>query len=119
MTTLVTSLYSQAWPAEETSTESFENSLSDEDMWARFIEQRAHEILSQHCHFRGRAVTFQYEYREEVLIVRGLVPSFYLKQVLQTALMELDGVAQIDNRVDVISSHGLSSVSRTSMPPKE
>jgi hypothetical protein len=79
-------------------------------VWARSIKQQAHQLLSNHPHFRGRTTGFQYEYREEVLIVRGLVPSFYLKQVLQTALIELDGVVQIDNRVDVVSSSGLSSV---------
>ena len=37
-------------------------------------------------------------------------PSFYLKQVLQTLLRNLDGVKQIDNQVDVVTSTGLSSV---------
>jgi hypothetical protein len=110
MSTIVSSLYSPAWPIEEAVTESMDNSPSDEDVWARSIEQRAHQLLTNHPHFRGRTACFQYEYREEVLIVRGLVPSFYLKQVLQTALIELDGVVQIDNRVDVVSSYGLSSV---------
>jgi hypothetical protein len=119
MQTLVTSRYSQVWSVEETVTEPSDILASDEDLSAQFIEQRAHELLSNHTHFRGRAGRFQYEYREEVLIVRGLVPSFYLKQVLQTALMELDGVSQIDNRVDVVSSHGLSSVTRNSMRPDE
>jgi BON domain len=44
-----------------------------------------------------------------VLIIRGRVPSFYLKQVLQTLLRGIDGVDQIDNQVDVVSSSGLSS----------
>ena len=119
MEILVTSRESQAWPVEQAVTESFDNSPSDEDLWARIVEQRAHELLSTHSLFRGRAAGFQYEYREEVLVVRGSVPSFYLKQVLQTVLIELDGVVQIDNRVDVISSHGLSSVGRASMLPND
>ena len=119
MEILVTSRYFQSWPVEELVTESLDNLPDDGDLWARFIKQRAHELLSTHSHFRGRAAGFQYEYREEVLVVRGSVPSFYLKQVLQTVLMELDGVVQIDNRVDVTSSHGLSSVGRISMLPKD
>jgi len=41
--------------------------------------------------------------------LRGRVPSFYLKQILQTWLRRLDGVEQIDNQVDVVSATGLSS----------
>jgi hypothetical protein len=42
-------------------------------------------------------------------MVRGAVPSFYLKQILQTVLMGLEGVALINNQVNVVSSEGLSS----------
>jgi hypothetical protein len=42
--------------------------------------------------------------------VRGRVPSFYLKQVLQTILMRVEGVGVVDNQVDVVSCDGLSSV---------
>jgi hypothetical protein len=31
------------------------------------------------------------------------LPSFYLKQALQTDLKQLPGIRQIDNRVDVLS----------------
>jgi hypothetical protein len=48
------------------------------------------------------------EERDGVLIIRGRVPSFYLKQVLQTALREVDGVRQVDNRVQVASPTGLT-----------
>ena len=61
-------------------------------------------MLSQHPHFRGRAGNFEYEYREDVLIVRGRVPTFCLKQVLQTVLKDVVGVACIENRVDVMAS---------------
>jgi hypothetical protein len=71
---------------------------------ARSIEQQVHELLSQHPHFRGRTGNFAYEYRQEALIIRGRVPTYYLKQLLQTVLKDLSGVAYIDNQVDVISS---------------
>lgn len=45
-----------------------------------------------------------------VLILQGRVPSFYVKQVLQTVVKDIAGVEQIDNQVDVVSSTGLSSV---------
>jgi hypothetical protein len=35
------------------------------------------------------------------LVVRGAVPTFYIKQVLQEALREVPGVARIDNQVEV------------------
>jgi len=37
-----------------------------------------------------------------ILTLDGRLPSFYLKQVLQTLLRDLDGVTRIDNRVDVV-----------------
>jgi hypothetical protein len=44
-----------------------------------------------------------------VLLLRGRVPTFYLKQMLQSWLKDLDGVSRIDNQVDVVSATGLSS----------
>jgi hypothetical protein len=43
-------------------------------------------------------------------MVRGRVPSFYLKQVLQRVLRNAAGNRRIDDRVDVVCSDGLSSV---------
>jgi hypothetical protein len=39
---------------------------------------------------------------DKVLIVRGQVPTFFLKQVLQRTLMELEGIERIDNQVEVV-----------------
>jgi hypothetical protein len=77
---------------------------------ARAIEQQATALLAEHPHFRGRTGTFEFECRQEILIVRGNVPSFYLKQLLQTALRDVEGVARIDIRVDVVSCSDISSV---------
>jgi hypothetical protein len=88
-------------------TKSFDNSPSEVESCGRSIEQQAQALLCQHPHFRGREVNFAYEYREDVLIVRGRVPTYYLKQVLQTVLKEVSGVTHIDNRVNVISSDGV------------
>ena len=52
------------------------------------------------------------ELKEDTLIITGRVPSYYLKQLLQEALRQVDGVNRIENRVDVISCDGLSSPPR-------
>ncbi|MGE3776604.1 MAG: hypothetical protein AB7F89_05425 [Pirellulaceae bacterium] len=43
------------------------------------------------------------------LVLEGRVPSFYLKQVLQTLLRDLDCIEHIDNQVVVVSATGLST----------
>ena len=75
----------------------------------REIAHRATSHLSQHVHFRGYLDCLEIDCREEKLIVNGKLPSFYLKQILQTILRDVPGVRQIDNRVNVASSTGLSS----------
>ena len=75
------------------------------------IEQQAYHLVDSHDHFRRRAGRFEFHCDEDVLIVRGNVPSFYLKQVLQCVLRDVEGVRGIDNQVMVISSRGLSGLS--------
>jgi hypothetical protein len=70
----------------------------------------AREVVARHGHFRGRLEMFQFVQCEDVLVVRGAVPSFYLKQVLQSVLKCLESVRRIDNQVVVVSCDGLSSV---------
>ncbi len=43
------------------------------------------------------------------LTLRGCVPNFYLKQVLQELLRGIERVKLITNSVDVVSSTGMSS----------
>lgn len=74
------------------------------------LRHAAYETVARHCHFRGRADAFQFVQHDDGLIVRGSVPSFYLKQVLQTALMKVEGVHWLDNQVNVVCCDGLSSV---------
>lgn len=71
------------------------------------VERRAWALINNHSHFRGRAKMFDFVYRDHVLTLRGCVPSFYLKQVLQTAIRDLDGVRLIDNHVEVMPCDGL------------
>src|SRR5687767_522831 len=74
------------------------------------IEHRARTELDRHCHFRGRVDGFQFDDRGGVLTVRGRVPSFYLRHLLEDVLLRVHGVQSVDNQVDVVCSDGLSSV---------
>ena len=44
------------------------------------------------------------EFHEGVLTLRGRVPTFHLKQVAQTLIRDLDGVGEINNRLEVAAS---------------
>ncbi len=66
--------------------------------------------LSRSCHFTRHWREITCELEDGVLTLRGDVPSFYLKQVLQSLLKDVPGVGRVDNRVDVVSVAGLSSV---------
>jgi osmotically-inducible protein OsmY len=68
--------------------------------------------LADCCHFAHHWREISCSYEKGVLTLQGRVPSFYLKQVLQTTLKGIPGVKRIDNRVDVVSAAGLSSVRR-------
>ena len=46
--------------------------------------------------------TLSCEYHDGVLILRGRLPRYYLKQIAQTLVEGLDGVSEIANRVDVV-----------------
>jgi osmotically-inducible protein OsmY len=41
------------------------------------------------------------EFSQSVLILRGRVSSFYLKQIAQEAVADVEGVKEVVNRVDV------------------
>lgn len=67
------------------------------------------ERLSKECPYRFYFRDIDVDFCGGTLILHGRVPTFYMKQVLQTRLRDIDGVARIDNQVDVVSSNGLSS----------
>lgn len=51
-----------------------------------------------------------WDYDGKYLTIEGTVPTFYMKQMLQTVLRNVDGVQSLVNNVDVISATGLSAV---------
>jgi osmotically-inducible protein OsmY len=63
------------------------------------ILEAVHRQLKASSHNYLRCI--QCAYDEGVLTLRGRVPSFYLKQSLQTVVSKIDGVRQIVNLVDV------------------
>jgi hypothetical protein len=44
------------------------------------------------------------EYHEGVLTLRGCLPSYYLKQIAQTAVLRVAGVERINNEIEVIAT---------------
>ena len=73
------------------------------------ITERARSLVAGHPHFVGRASRFQFSKEGDVLVVTGTVPSFYLKQMLQSVLKNLEGSCTINNQVQVIPQEGLFS----------
>jgi osmotically-inducible protein OsmY len=41
--------------------------------------------------------------QEGVLVLRGCLPSYYLKQIAQEAVARLEGVKAIDNQIQVVA----------------
>ena len=60
------------------------------------------ERLEQHPTFRGRTALLNIEQIEETIVLSGLLPSHYLKQLLQELVRLIPDVAEIDNRVSVM-----------------
>ena len=59
-----------------------------------------------YAHYFNRVTWY---YVRGTLTLEGYVSSFYMKQILQTMLRDLECVEHITNGVDVVSSTGLSS----------
>jgi hypothetical protein len=66
------------------------------------IVEGAERCLRSNSYLALKNVTC--EYHEGVLTLRGCLPSYYLKQIAQTAVSRLDGVERINNEIEVIAS---------------
>jgi len=64
--------------------------------------ERAECLLRRNGHLLHQNISC--DYHEGVLILRGTVPSYHLKQVAQAVVASLDEVAQIENRMEVVTS---------------
>jgi len=70
----------------------------------------ARQRLADGCPYAFYFRDIEIHFADGILTLRGCVPTYYLKQVLQTRLLDLEGVDQIHNHVDVVNASGLSSV---------
>ncbi len=60
----------------------------------RSLEASSYKLLKQ----------IKCEEREGALLLRGTVPSYFLKQMAQTVVQGVPGVLEISNRIDVTST---------------
>ena len=83
------------------------------------LERMAREIVDAHAHFYRRGDQFEFSYCEGVLTISGTARSFYLKQLLQTALQDMvKGTCQIENHVTVAAFSRPRDNSRSGDPPR-
>jgi hypothetical protein len=65
------------------------------------IIRQAKSIVAAQPHFRGTAYPLQFHAYDRVLVITGRVPSFYLKQLLQSTLTNINGIDRIVNEIEV------------------
>ncbi len=63
------------------------------------VEVEAGARLRRSSYREVRCVTC--EFHEGILTLRGRVPTYYLKQIAQSLVCRMEGVAEINNRVEV------------------
>lgn len=64
------------------------------------VEANVRSKLQRSCYPQVQCVLC--EFHESVLTLRGRVSSYYLKQIVQTLVFRLDGVIELNNRVEVV-----------------
>jgi hypothetical protein len=74
------------------------------------VVDRARQQLARECPCAYYFKDIHLEFNHGVLTVRGTVPTYALRLLLETILSHVDGVAGLDNQVNVINSRGLSTV---------
>jgi osmotically-inducible protein OsmY len=65
------------------------------------VAERAESELRRNSYVALKNVAC--EFRDGVLTLNGCLPTYYLKQVAQEAVARLDGIARIENRIEVVS----------------
>ncbi len=63
------------------------------------LDNQIRSALEQSPHLTGRKLRF--ETSDGRVILKGVVRSYYQKQMAQESLRELDGVGQIENQLEV------------------
>jgi osmotically-inducible protein OsmY len=65
------------------------------------VAARAQSLIANNLYFRGTSYPLSFKSYENVLVVNGTVPTYYLKQLIQSTLGGLDGVERVVNQVEV------------------
>ena len=65
------------------------------------VVEDARRTLEQNPLFRGRSKLIRIDASDGQLVLEGRLPTYYLKQMLQTILRDFEGVEVIKNRVAV------------------
>ena len=63
------------------------------------VVESARGRLSRSCYWKSREITCRYH--EGVLFLHGHLSSYYLKQLAQEAVRDLEGVEEIINHIEV------------------
>jgi len=79
------------------------------------VADRAEARLRGNPYLALRNVTC--EYQDGVLTLRGCLPSYHLKQVAQAAVAEVEGVARVENRIEVLAPQGRNSMTGPTPTP--
>jgi hypothetical protein len=75
--------------------------MHDVNKSPKSLAEKAQALVAAQPYFRGASYPIRIQTFEKVLVISGRVPSFYLKQVLQSELARLDGVERLVNRIEV------------------
>lgn len=97
------------WPASSRKqsaprTSSFKHSVDtdvEQEIFCRAMELRAASRITGHPHLRQYCSAVHFYFENGCLIVAGSVPSFYLKQLIQETIRNLEGIDRVDNRLMV------------------
>ena len=65
------------------------------------IAEIARQVLRQSSYFELRDVSC--EFSGGILTLRGRVPSYHLKQLAQASVVDVPGVVEVHNRVEVVT----------------
>ncbi len=68
-------------------------------MSERLLADRVHSALEQIPNFRRR--TWSFETEEGRVVLKGMVRSYYQKQLAQESLRGLEGIDEIENQLEV------------------
>jgi|GEM_PF-4035133 len=78
------------------------NHADDPAIPATDVVNNVRTLLERNPHFHAHTSEIAVELDGHTLILTGQLSSFYLKQLLQESLRNIDGIEKIDNQVNVV-----------------